>query len=88
MWALKSAEQRGDKAKITYSRTVTVNEEEIEETYTVRHERASFSGVQQTLPQWKANMRREITADLSDLNKEDSEPTPVDITGDVRARSR
>jgi len=86
MWSLKSAEQMGDKAKITYSRTVTVDDEEVEEVYTVRHERASFSGVEQTVDEWKANIRREISADLSDMNKEESEPAPLDITSDVKPR--
>jgi len=48
------------------------------ETHTTKHQRTSFGGTTQTNTKWYANIKREITADLTDLNK--AENTGVDIT--------
>ena len=52
------------------------------ETRTTRHQRAVFDGKAQTNSKWHANMKREITADLANLNK--AETTGVDITNLVK----
>ena len=52
------------------------------ETRTTRHQRTSFDGKAQTDSKWHANMKREIAADLADLNR--AENTGVDITSKVK----
>lgn len=52
------------------------------ETQTTKHQRASFGGNAQTNTKWHANIKREIAADLADLNKAAS--TGVDITNAVK----
>ena len=52
------------------------------ETRTSRHERTSFDGEAQTDSKWHANMKREIAADLADLNR--TEDAGVDITSEVK----
>ena len=52
------------------------------ETRTTRHQRTSFDGEVQTDSKWHANMKREIAADLADLNR--AENAGVDITSEVK----
>lgn len=52
------------------------------EARTTRHERTSFDGAAQTDSKWHANMKREIAADLADLNR--AEVAGVDITSKVK----
>ncbi|MBC8280234.1 MAG: hypothetical protein H8E48_05560 [Chloroflexi bacterium] len=52
------------------------------ETRTTKHQRASFGGNAQTNTKWHANIKREIAADLADMNK--SQNTGVDITNAVK----
>ena len=59
--------------------TETKEEPEIRVT---KHQRASFGGNAQTNTKWHANIKREIAADLVDLNK--SENVGVDITSAVK----
>ena len=81
-WILDSAKTKGDICEIVYSETTKdEDEKDVVETRTVKHQRTSFGGKQQTVAQWHANIKREIAADLSDLNK--AEPTEMDITSKV-----
>ena len=82
-WILDSAKTVGDVCEIVYSET-TQDEEgnNVVATRTVKHHRTSFSGNLQTMAKWKANIKQEIAADLSELNK--VAPAPVDITAQVR----
>lgn len=79
-WVLESAKTRGDVCYIIYSET-TQDEKgsDVVDTQLVKHYKSSS----QTNPRWYANIRREIAADLSDLNK--TEPAEVDITSQVEA---
>ena len=80
-WELQSANKQDDTCVIVYSRTIQKDDgEDFTDTRTVRHYRNS----RQTVAQWYANIRREIAADLSDLNKEDNRPAETDITSRVR----
>ncbi|MDP6549206.1 MAG: hypothetical protein QF659_03940 [Dehalococcoidia bacterium] len=64
---------------IVYSETTQDEDgEDVVATKTVEHHRAAFDGLAQTDAQWRANIKREIVADLNELNT--VAPAAVDIT--------
>ncbi len=79
-WALASAKTLGGSCVIIYSETTQVDGKDVVETRTVKHDQSS----DQNDTQWHANIKREIVADLSDLNKDDSLPAETDITSLVK----
>jgi hypothetical protein len=78
-WILENAKAKGDVCEIVYSETTQHGDgEDVVVTKAVKHHRAVIDGVAQTDAQWHANIRREIAADLNELNN--LAPAAVDIT--------
>lgn len=80
-WILASATVKGDACEIVYSETAQDEDgNNVVATRTAWHYRTSFAGKQQTIAQWKANIKGEIVAGLAGLNK--TSPEPLDITAE------
>ena len=91
-WVLESAKTRGGHCVIIYTDLDNPQLDQegnpmldeagdpIVPTRTVTHDQNTG----QNRTAWHANIRREIVADLSDLNKDDNLPTETDITDQVR----
>ena len=90
-WALEKAEQMGGVATITLKHLKSDGTDDVDTagnlvTRTLHHERTSFPGTGlQTLVQWRANIKREVAATISQLNDEETVAAPpTDITAEVR----
>ncbi len=80
-WSLTNAKTRSGTCTIIYSETTQDdNGDDVVETRTVTHDQNE--GQNDTA--WHANIRREIVADLSDLNKDENLPTETNITYQVK----
>ena len=89
-WKVEKAEQTGGVAVITVKHVKADGSDDVDQagnlvTRTLRHERSSFkkTGLQ-TLPEWQANMRREVWAMIAQWDTEEAAAVPTDITAEVR----
>ena len=88
-WKVEKAEQQGDWAVITIKHVLADGTDEVEAkgnlaTKTLRHQRTSFDGKQQTLTEWRANIKREVRAMIAVWDSEETVATAQDITAAVR----